>query len=124
VSNEYRIIERLDAIEKVVVGIDARMKGLRCGEHDAFIDGNGHPGAKQRLGLLEKSVAELENHDLGVVEARVSELDGFRRDAKRLFVAIVGFICIQVGLAAWNHLVAPTERPAPAAVERTTEVRR
>lgn len=97
---------------------DAVFAGLNCGEHNAFINGNGHPGAKQRLAVIERSVAELENHDIGAVEARVSELDGFRRDAKRLFIAIVGFICLQVGLAAWNHLVAPTERPAPAAVER------
>jgi hypothetical protein len=38
----------------------AALKEIVC-KHDAFIDGNGTKGAKERIGLLEQSVLRIES---------------------------------------------------------------
>lgn len=106
------VLERLDRIEdlarnteRAVVAVEERMKSLRCGEHDAFIDGNGHPGAKQRL---------------AVVEENVRSLDKSRAAATKVIVAIVLAVLGQVGLTVWNHVEsrAPEIRAAQGAEVR------
>lgn len=103
---------------------DAVFAGLHCGEHNAFINGNGKEGAKERLTVLEhglESVSEsLRKHDVAKLHQEVSDLKGTRKTLTGLIVGIVVVLVgaiFTVAFSPRSGASAAVERP-PAAVER------
>ena len=91
-ENIFEALQRIEAIE-------ARAEERPCKIHDAFINGNGKPGAKERLANVEKAQGLT----------------------SKLVIGALLWIATQAGWMLWSRVIAPVPAPSKEGIHQLYE---